>query len=69
MKKQLLKGFTMLTLIAVIALASVVATATANPQASSRVVANIPFEFSVGYKTMPAGEYTYGPYSVPTMPC
>lgn len=58
MEKQLLKGFTMLMLIVVIAVASVVATATANPQVSNRVVANIPFEFSVGYKTMPAGEYT-----------
>ena len=57
MKKGLLKGFTMLMAIVVIALASVVATAKANAQTSNKVVANIPFEFSVGYKTMPAGEY------------
>jgi hypothetical protein len=55
MKKGLLKGFTMLTLIVVIALVSAVATA--NAQTSNKVVANIPFEFSVGYKSLPAGEY------------
>ncbi len=55
MRKELVKRFTMLTLMVVIALASAVVTA--NAQASNKVVANIPFEFSVGYKTMPAGEY------------
>jgi hypothetical protein len=56
MKKDLLKGFTMLVL--VIALAMATAVASAKPQAANKVVANIPFEFSVGYKTMPAGEYS-----------
>jgi hypothetical protein len=55
MKKELLKGFTMLMLIVVLALATAVVSASA--QSSNKVVADIPFEFSVGYKTMPAGEY------------
>lgn len=55
MKKELLKGFTMLMLIVVLALATAVASA--NAQSANKVVADIPFEFSVGYKTMPAGEY------------
>jgi len=56
MKKELLKGFTMLMLVVVLALASAVASA--NPQAAKRIVASIPFEFSVGYKTMAAGDYS-----------
>lgn len=56
MKKELLKGFTMLMLIVVLALATAVASA--NAQSSNKVVADIPFGFSVGYKTMPAGEYS-----------
>lgn len=56
MKKELLKGFTMLMLVVVLALATTVASA--NPQAAKRIVASIPFEFSVGYKTMAAGDYS-----------
>ncbi len=55
MKKELVKGFTMLMLVVVLALAT--AAVSANAQSASKVVADIPFEFSVGYKTMPAGEY------------
>ena len=55
MKKEFLKGLTMLLLIVVLALATAVVSA--NAQSANRVVADIPFEFSVGYKTMPAGEY------------
>lgn len=55
MKREILKGFTMLTLI--VALSFVTAVASANGQ-SRAVVANIPFEFSVGDKALPAGEYT-----------
>ena len=55
MKKELLKGFSMLVLLMVLALATAVVSA--NAQSSNKVVADIPFEFSVGYKTMPAGEY------------
>jgi hypothetical protein len=56
MKKELLKGFTMLMLVVVLGLATAVASA--NAQSANKVFADIPFEFSVGYKTMPAGEYT-----------
>jgi hypothetical protein len=56
MKKELRKGFTMLMLIVVLSLATAVVSA--KPQSANRVVANIPFEFSVGYKTMAAGEYS-----------
>lgn len=55
MRKQLLNGLTGLALIAMLAMATAVAAA--KPLAANKVVANIPFEFSVGYKTMPAGEY------------
>jgi len=55
MKKQILRGFTMLTLIVAIAL--VTAVASANGQ-SRTVVANIPFDFSVGEKALPSGQYT-----------
>ena len=55
MKKEFLKGFTMLTLIIAIALATAVASAHA--QSSRMVVSNIPFEFIVGDQTLPVGEY------------
>lgn len=63
MKKELLKGVTMLLGIVVLAFVTAVA---ANAQSVnsaakssiSRLVADIPFEFSVDYKTMPAGKYT-----------
>jgi hypothetical protein len=56
MKKELVKGFTTLMLIVVLALATAVASA--KSQSANRVVADIPFEFSIGYKAMPAGEYS-----------
>jgi hypothetical protein len=56
MKKELFKGFTMVIVIVVLTLASAVASA--NAQSSNKVVADIPFAFSVGYKTFPAGEYS-----------
>jgi hypothetical protein len=56
MKKELLKGFTMLMLIVVLALATAVVSA--NAQSSNKVVADIPFEFVVGGQAMPAGKYT-----------
>lgn len=55
MKRELLKGFAMVMLIVALALTTAVAAGKAQ---SMRVVANIPFEFSVGYKTLPAGEYS-----------
>jgi len=54
MKKEMLKGFTMLLLIVVMAIAGA---AISNAQSSRKTVATIPFEFSIDYKTMPAGEY------------
>jgi hypothetical protein len=56
MKKELLKGFTMLALIIALALATAVASA--NAQSSKKVVANIPFEFIASGVAMPAGEYS-----------
>ena len=56
MTKELLKGFTMLMLVVTLALATAVASA--NAQSVNKVVADVPFEFSVGYKSMPAGEYS-----------
>jgi hypothetical protein len=58
MKKELLKGFTMVMLLVVLALASAVANAQSSNQSSKKIVADVPFEFSVGYKTMPAGMYS-----------
>ena len=56
MKREILKGFTMLTLI--VAMALVTAVASANAQSRSVVAANVPFDFTVGEKILPAGEYT-----------
>src|SRR5882762_3123573 len=55
MKKELLKGLTMLMVVVSLAVATAVVSAHAQ---SSKIVADIPFEFSVGFKTMPAGEYS-----------
>jgi hypothetical protein len=56
MKRNLLKAFTMFGLLVTISLASAVASA--QTQAANKVIATIPFEFSVGYMTMPAGDYS-----------
>ena len=61
MKKELLKGFTMVMLVVALALATAVASA--NAQSANRIAADIPFDFSVGYKIMPAGGYTVKPVS------
>lgn len=55
MKREILKGLTMLTLIVGIAFATAVASA--NAQSANGVISNIPFEFVVGNETLPAGEY------------
>jgi hypothetical protein len=55
MKKEVLKGITMLTMIVAIGLA--MAVLPANAQSSGMVVSNVPFEFVVGDNTLPAGEY------------
>jgi len=56
MQKQILKGLTMLVLIAAVALMA--ALVSANAQSSGSVVADIPFEFAVGGKSLRAGEYS-----------
>lgn len=67
MKKQLLKGLTMLLGIMAIAFVSAVAANAQLSRVASKVsaandtannlMAVIPFEFTLDYKTMPAGEY------------
>ncbi len=56
MKKEILKAFMMVLLIVVMALANA---AVSNAQPAKQIVAAIPFEFSVDYKTMPAGTYVF----------
>lgn len=58
MKKQILKGFTMLTLTVAVALATAVVSANAQ---SNPLRANIGFDFVVGDKTLPAGQYLVTP--------
>src|ERR1700730_10296117 len=55
MKKQLIKGFTMV--MAIMALSMVTAVVSANGQSTS-AKANVPFEFVVGSQNLPAGAYT-----------
>ena len=54
MKKQIVKGFSMVVL--AIGLAAVTAVVSAGQ--SNRVDTNIPFDFVVGDKVLPAGQYT-----------
>src|SRR5207253_7055451 len=61
MKKNILKGFTMLTLLVAVTLATAVVSANAQ---SNPIKADIPFEFVVGDKTLPAGEYTVKPATI-----
>jgi len=56
MPKQLLKTLTMLTLVVGLALAAGVVSA--NGQTSTMVTANIPFDFVIADKTLPAGKYS-----------
>lgn len=56
MPKQLLKALTMLTLVVGLALAAGVVSA--NGQTSTMVTADIPFDFVVADKTLPAGKYS-----------
>jgi hypothetical protein len=59
MKKQFLKIISMLSLALTLAVAAVYA----NP--AGPLKANIPFDFSVGDKTLPAGVYTVVPMTTP----
>jgi hypothetical protein len=53
MKKQ---AYTMITMIVLVG--SMAVAARAQTGGRTQLIANIPFEFSVGTKTLPAGEYT-----------
>ncbi|MCM3906277.1 MAG: hypothetical protein ND866_31705 [Pyrinomonadaceae bacterium] len=55
MQKHILKGLTMLMLVAGVALMAALVSAHAQ---SSSVVADVPFEFTVGGKSLKAGEYS-----------
>ncbi len=55
MKNKMLKGLTML--LAVVALTFISAVGTVNAQESRTQVASVPFEFTVGDTTLPAGDY------------
>jgi len=60
MKKEILKGFMMVLLIVVMALANAaVSNAQAVKEPAKQISAAIPFEFSIDYKTMPAGTYVF----------
>jgi hypothetical protein len=54
MKRQMVKGLTMSILIVTVAFATAVVTANGQSQ---RTVTHIPFDFVVGGRTLPAGEY------------
>jgi hypothetical protein len=57
MERKVIKRFTMLGLVSMFTLCA--AAASANAQLTYRVKAKIPFEFRVGDKKLPAGEYTF----------
>lgn len=56
MQKQILKGLTMLMLVAGVALMA--ALVSAHAQSSTTVVAAIPFEFTIGGTSLKSGEYS-----------
>ncbi len=58
MKKQVLKIFSMFSLAVTLAVAAVYASP------AGRLRANIPFDFSVGNETLPAGVYTVAPLTM-----
>ena len=58
MKRRILKGMT--TLIILVGLMLVAGVATANGQSGNKLVAQVPFEFIVGNKTLASGEYKLG---------
>ena len=60
MAKQMIKTLSMLMLLAVVALATAAAV---SAQSARRVVATVPFSFTVGDKQMPAGTYSVQPTS------
>ncbi len=57
MKRKVIKRLTMLSLVSMFSLCAAVASA--NAQLSTPIRAKIPFDFTVGDKKLPAGEYTF----------
>jgi hypothetical protein len=57
MKRKVIKRLTMLSLVSMFSLCAAVATA--NAQLSTPIRAKILFDFTVGDKKLPAGEYTF----------
>jgi hypothetical protein len=57
MKQKVIKRLTILSLVSVFSLCAAVASA--NAQLSVPVRAKVPFDFNVGDKKLPAGEYTF----------
>ena len=62
MKRKIIKRLTMLSLVSMFSLCAAVASA--NAQLSIPIKAKIPFDFNVGNKKLPAGEYTFSRLSV-----
>ena len=58
MKTKVIKRLTMLSLVSVFSLCAAVASA--NAQLSNPIRVNVPFDFNVGDKKLPAGKYTFG---------
>lgn len=56
MKRELVKGTTMVVIVVAIAMAAAVTSA--NAQSAKKVAADVPFDFVVGDRTLNAGEYT-----------
>jgi len=59
MKTQIIKGFAMVMVVVAVAFATAVISV--HGQSNSRVVSNVPFDFIVGDKALPAGEYQVTP--------
>ena len=57
MKRKVIKRLTMLSLVSMFSLCAAVASA--NAQLSDPIRAKVPFDFNVGDKKLPAGEYTF----------
>ena len=57
MERRVIKRFTMLGLVSMFTLCA--AAASANAQLTYPVRAKIPFDFNMGDKKLPAGEYTF----------
>ena len=57
MEGKVIKRLTMLSLVSMFTLCAAVASA--NAQLSNPIRAKVPFDFNVGDKKLPAGEYTF----------